>query len=177
MDASTVRSLVRLLDQAGVPVWLDGGWGVDALLGRQTRAHHDLDIIIRVSDVPALLAACESTGFGFRDGSVPHSFVLANSAALELDVHSVTFREDGTAVHRMADGNDWVFSSTAFLATGIVDGTVVKCLSPDTQVRCHAQGYSPTEKDFQDMGQLQEAFGVNLPPSLERRTSKHNDAG
>lgn len=27
-------------------VWLDGGWGVDALLGRQTRPHDDMDIVI-----------------------------------------------------------------------------------------------------------------------------------
>lgn len=32
----------RLLD-AGIPIWLDGGWGVDALLEEQTRIHDDLD--------------------------------------------------------------------------------------------------------------------------------------
>ena len=151
MDASTVCGLVAQLEQAAVTVWLDGGWGVDALLGRETRPHHNLDILVRVSDVPALLAVCEPAGFGVREGSIPHAFVLASASGLRLDVHSVTFRPDGTAVHRMENGNDWVFSADAFSGVGSVEGARVSCLSPDAQVRCHAQGYSPTEKDFRDM--------------------------
>lgn len=178
MDPSAVRTLVAQLDEAGVPVWLDGGWGVDALLRRQTRAHHDLDIIVRVSDVPALLAAREAIGFAVRDGSIPHSFVLANPAGLQLDVHSVTVLEGGIAVHRMENGQDWVFPPDALSGMGTVDGASVRCLSPDTQVRCHAQGYRPTEKDFQDMEQLRVAFGVILPPVLQRESAKNqNQAG
>jgi hypothetical protein len=30
----------------GLVVWLDGGWGIDALLGRETRTHADLDLVI-----------------------------------------------------------------------------------------------------------------------------------
>ena len=59
MDASTVRRLVAQLEQAGIQVWLDGGWGIDALLGRDTRPHHDLDIVVRVSDVPKALSASQ----------------------------------------------------------------------------------------------------------------------
>ena len=32
----------------GISVWLDGGWGVDALLGRQTRPHNDIDLFIEL---------------------------------------------------------------------------------------------------------------------------------
>jgi hypothetical protein len=39
-----VVDVLERLDRAGVPVWLDGGWGVDALVGRQTRPHRDLDL-------------------------------------------------------------------------------------------------------------------------------------
>jgi hypothetical protein len=28
-------------------IWLDGGWGVDALVGEQTREHEDLNLIVR----------------------------------------------------------------------------------------------------------------------------------
>ena len=37
MDAAGVIAVVRALDAAGIVVWLDGGWGVDALLGAQSR--------------------------------------------------------------------------------------------------------------------------------------------
>ena len=36
MDAQSVLSVVATLERVGVDVWLDGGWGVDALVGEQT---------------------------------------------------------------------------------------------------------------------------------------------
>jgi len=51
-----VAQLVRVLAKAGIEVWLDGGWAVDALLGEQTRSHDDVDIVVRDSDLPRLLA-------------------------------------------------------------------------------------------------------------------------
>lgn len=37
-------------ERIGVDVRLDGGWGVDALLGRQTRDHDDIDLFVERSD-------------------------------------------------------------------------------------------------------------------------------
>ena len=179
MDASAVRRLVAQLELTGIPVWLDGGWGIDALLGRETRPHHDLDIIVRVSDVPKVLEVLGTASFVVREGSIPHAFVLVGQSGHELDFHTVTFQTDGTAVHRMVNGNDWAFSADAFKGVGTVDGAQVQCLSTETQVRCHAQGYVPTEKDFRDMELLQQAFGVELPPLLQRPRSApaRNQAG
>jgi lincosamide nucleotidyltransferase A/C/D/E len=42
-----------MLEEAKVTVWVDGGWGVDALLGEQTRPHKDLDIAIEEKDLPS----------------------------------------------------------------------------------------------------------------------------
>ncbi len=44
MDAGTVMHLVEAVSHAGVPSHLVGGWGVDALVGHQTRLHDDLDL-------------------------------------------------------------------------------------------------------------------------------------
>jgi lincosamide nucleotidyltransferase A/C/D/E len=46
-----VLAALRLLASAHCPVWIDGGWGVDALLGRQTRLNADLDLAIALTDV------------------------------------------------------------------------------------------------------------------------------
>lgn len=48
--ASRVLEVLDLLDTTGVRIWVAGGWGVDALLGRQTRRHYDLDLVISDSD-------------------------------------------------------------------------------------------------------------------------------
>jgi len=45
-SAKDVVELYKYLARNNRKIWLDGGWGVDALLGQQTRLHSDLDIII-----------------------------------------------------------------------------------------------------------------------------------
>ena len=59
VTAEMVCSILDCLERAAVDVWLDGGWGVDALLGAQTRPHGDLDVIVSQRDVPRL---CEALG-------------------------------------------------------------------------------------------------------------------
>ena len=41
-----VVEIIGNLQQAGIDVWLDGGWGVDALIRKQTRQHEDLDVVV-----------------------------------------------------------------------------------------------------------------------------------
>jgi hypothetical protein len=37
---------VELLSELGVRWWVAGGWAIDLLIGRQTREHHDLDVLV-----------------------------------------------------------------------------------------------------------------------------------
>ena len=168
MTSSALVELLQLFAGAAIPVWLDGGWGVDALLQTQTRAHKDVDIVLRVADVPKLRELLAMRGFAVREGKPPDSFVLANGAGLAVDVHAVTFDDDGNGVYRMQNGEDWVFPAEGFSGRGLVGGVSVRCLSPTTQVLCHAHGYDPAEKDFRDMEMLEGRFGVTLPPRLRR---------
>ncbi|MFM7534474.1 MAG: nucleotidyltransferase domain-containing protein [Acidimicrobiales bacterium] len=47
--------MLDLLGGAGLDLWVDGGWAVDALLGEQTRPHADLDLAIARADFDAAL--------------------------------------------------------------------------------------------------------------------------
>jgi lincosamide nucleotidyltransferase A/C/D/E len=172
MTATALVELLHLLDDATIPVWLDGGWGVDALLQTQTRSHKDADIILPVADVPKFQELLATRGFAVREGKPPHSFVLANGAGLEVDVHAVSFDDDGNGVYRMQNGEDWVYPAEGFDGRGVVGRMTVRCLSPTTQVLCHAHGYVPVERDFCDMELLAQRFGVDLPPQLRRRLSE-----
>ena len=169
MTAEALVDLLRLFESAGIEVWLDGGWAVDALLGAQTRPHKDVDIILRVADLSKLREILASRGFEIRDGGTESNFVLADSSGLEVDVHAIVFDRDGNGVYRMANGSDWIFPAAGFNGRGIVAGFRVRCLSPEVQVLCHAHGYVPTEKDLRDMALLQARFGVELPPHLRRQ--------
>lgn len=168
MPAEALVELLSTLEEAGIETWLDGGWGVDALLERQTRPHKDIDLIVRVSDVPALRAALAAYGFAVIEGIPPHAFVLADGAGREVDIHAVTFDAKGDGVYRRENGTDWTFPAGGFCGRGSIAGREVACLTPEVQVLCHAHGYTPIEKDFADMEALRTRFGVALPPSLQR---------
>ena len=92
--------LVRLLDAlggAGIPAWLDGGWGVDAVLGEQRRPHDDLDLVVALSDVRKLQDVLARKGYTLQGGGAPLSFELVDPQGRQVDVHPVTFDESGTA--------------------------------------------------------------------------------
>jgi lincosamide nucleotidyltransferase A/C/D/E len=170
MRAEALVDLLQLFERAGIEVWLDGGWAVDALLGRQTRPHKDVDIILRTVDLPGLREILGSRGFEIQHGGTESNFVLADHAGLEVDVHAIVFDRDGNGVYRMENGSDWIFPAAGFSGRGVVGDIGVRCLSPEAQVLCHAHGYVPTEKDFRDMELLQARFGVDLPPQLRRNS-------
>lgn len=62
----TVEDVTRILDLLrahGVRVWVDGGWGVDALVGEETREHSDLDLALDRDDLDRARAVLEVHGF------------------------------------------------------------------------------------------------------------------
>ena len=63
MTVDMVHWFLNLFGELGITVWIDGGWGVDALLGEQTRKHQDLDIIISWEDSSILTEALFARGF------------------------------------------------------------------------------------------------------------------
>ncbi|QFU89014.1 nucleotidyltransferase domain-containing protein [Amycolatopsis sp. YIM 10] len=157
MEASLVLHLLRRFGEAGVPVWIGGGWGIDALVGRQTRPHADLDLIHDQTREPAALAVLTEEGFAETLDLRPVRFVLDGPA--ELDMHPVRFAEDGSAV-QSADNNGATFTYPAdCFVTGRIEGVEVPCLSVGRQLLFH-QGYEPRERDLHDMAQLRAEFGV-----------------
>jgi lincosamide nucleotidyltransferase A/C/D/E len=172
MTSGALIAILHLLENAGIEVWLDGGWAVDAALGIQTRPHQDVDIVLRVADLPLLIELLSAKGFKVQQGGTASNFVLADGAGLEVDVHAIEFNEDGSARFRMENGSDWIFPADGFKWNGVVQGTTVRCLSPETQVLCHSNGYVPQEKDLRDMELLQARFGLELPQHLKRASGR-----
>ena len=172
MDAESVLAVLDALDAASVRVWLDGGWGVDALLGEQTRPHSDLDLIASAADGAGVRAALDTLGFRPRPGASDAGFVLADERGREVDVHLVQFDQRGYGSFELPDGRRWPFPPAAFAGRGRVAGREVPCLSADAQVQCHAQGYEPGENDLRDMERLQQRFGVVLPLPLCRQPGR-----
>src|SRR3990167_9993219 len=95
-----VLDLYLHLDDLGIKIWLDGGWGVDALLSKQTRLHSDLDIIVQQQDVFKLREFLGSLGYQNieRNDTSDWNFVLGNDKGYEVDVHVIIFDDHGNGI-------------------------------------------------------------------------------
>lgn len=51
------------LDSAGLEHWFFGGWAVDLWAGRRTRAHDDIDVLVRRADEARVDAALTAAGW------------------------------------------------------------------------------------------------------------------
>lgn len=159
MQAEDVLSVLAVLRDANADVWIGGGWGIDALVGRQTRQHRDLDLAHPKNQEPAVVAALADDGFAETLNRRPVRFVVTDAGGREVDLHPLTFAPDGSAVQPSPDpGHPFVYPASCFV-TGTILAYAVPCLSPEQQVYFH-QGYEPAGRDRHDMDQLRRAFGI-----------------
>ena len=170
MTSVALIEVLAWIRGAGIDVWLDGGWGIDALLETQSRSHKDVDLIVAQADSEPLTRLLEEHGFRLKEGGRPENFVLADHVGREVDIHVVEFDAQRNGIYQMENGELWVFPVRGFSGRGRVQGVEVRCLSPEVAVACHASGYTPQEKDFADMELLERRFGVELPTNLRRST-------
>ncbi len=159
MKASSVAALYRWLTDNGVPLWIDGGWGVDALLGAETRPHDDLDIVIEERHLLRLRELLESDGFKDvpRDDTRPWNFVLGHADGRLIDVHVVVFDAIGRGIYGPPDNGDF-YPAGSFEGTGSVDGLPVRCLTAAYQLR--PRDYPLRDKDIRDADALRARFGT-----------------
>jgi lincosamide nucleotidyltransferase A/C/D/E len=134
MVATDVVEILGWLSAASVDVWLDGGWGVDALVGEQTRKHNDLDLIVRDAHEPRMREALATHGFMQVARDPAQNFILADERGREVDVHPVRFDDQGNGHLLSEDGVPFGHSAEAFAAMGSVSGYSVACLSAEAQM-------------------------------------------
>jgi lincosamide nucleotidyltransferase A/C/D/E len=167
---SDVASLYQALESRGTKIWIDGGWGVDALLGAQTRPHADLDIVIQQKDLAGLRSFLEAEGF--HDAPQPDTrawnFVLADANGRKIDVHVVVLDKGGTGIYGPKQ-NGQSYPASALQSHGVIAGVPVRCTSPEFQMQCHS-GFALRDTDYHDVRLLAEKFGLDLPP--EHRTRR-----
>ncbi|MEU2249358.1 amino acid transporter [Streptomyces sp. NPDC019224] len=159
MTGDDVLEILDVLRGAGAEVWIGGGWGIDALVGRQTREHQDLDLMHRLEQEPLVVAALAETGFAETLDWRPVRFVVADAAGRRIDLHPLVFGSGGGALQESLEpGKPFAYPADCFV-TGSVEGRTVPCLSAGQQVFFH-QGYEPRARDLHDMARLREAFGI-----------------
>lgn len=158
-----VIGLYTQLDSFRIKIWLDGGWGVDALLGRQTRPHEDLDIVVQQKHVAKLRDFLVSKGYSDieQNDESTWNFVLGDDNSNKIDVHVIVFDEEGNGIYGPAERGVF-YPAKSLTGEGVIDNIAVRCLTPEYQVESHT-GYEPSESDFQDVSALCKQFNIKNP--------------
>jgi aminoglycoside-2''-adenylyltransferase len=161
MSAADVGTVLGIAHAAGFDrVWVAGGWGVDALVGRQTRIHSDLDLAVDVTQTAPghLLRAFGRHGYVVEADWRPSRVALAADGTRQVDLHPIVFDAQGTGWQANLDGQKpFRYPEDAF-AQGLVEGRVVECLSVAQQLRLH-HGYVQRERDNHDIALLETLIG------------------
>jgi len=160
MTATLVVDLLRLLEAASVSPWVDGGWGVDALLGYQSRPHADLDIVIPESAVPAAREGLTAAGFTVLRDWLPTAVAMRHEDGREVDLHPITPSEDGGGDQELFPPEPPFHYDAP--TPGVINGTQVTCVDAATQLRAHV-GYEPQPEDHADVAALVTRFRLPLP--------------
>jgi lincosamide nucleotidyltransferase A/C/D/E len=162
LSAEDVAEILGRLDDAGIWYCVEGGWGVDALLGEQTREHVDIDLAVRLDEVERLCSVLEE--FERDEREWPSSLGLADERGRRVDAHPLTFDENGDGWQAKQGGGAYRWPAEHLDARGRIGGREVHCITPELQVRWHEhEGFD--DVDWADMRALAERFG--LPPPGE----------
>lgn len=125
-----IREVVAVTRDAGVPAWLFGGWGLDARVGRITRAHGDVEFWVERVHAERSKAALAAAGAAALTTQPPEE-------ACEFTWDGVPFstayfdRRPGGAFDQPAGRfSDWLFPAGSFGDDpGTLDGTPVPAMS------------------------------------------------
>jgi lincosamide nucleotidyltransferase A/C/D/E len=159
--AEAVIEIIDALEAAGVRPGITGGWGIDALLGRETRPHSDVDLGIADVDVSTAIEALNALGLRIERDERPGRVELAGPGR-RVDLHPIHWEGDGSGRQTGLNGEVFVYPPGSLDAVGVIGGRTVRCGTPALQLAFH-RAYEPRDHDRRDMRELAAEFDLQLP--------------
>lgn len=152
-SAEAFAPLLRVLHRlAGIDARVGGGWGVDLLAGRVTRAHHDIDCFVAVAALEDAVGRLVDAGFEVLVDEGPCRGVLTSSAGERVDLGGIAYRPDGHGVQADTTGDIEIFPAWGWTER-VADETRIVCLSAEAQ-RLKHRGYPPRPVDEADLAAI-----------------------
>ena len=151
--------IILYAEENEIDIWLDGGWGVDALLGEETRSHNDIDLFVEEKNGKTFIEILKEKGFT----EVIEAYTTTDHTVWKdvkdriIDLHVFDFNEQGDLVF---EGES--YPSNVFSGIGKIGDKVVKCINAENQVLFHL-GYEHDENDIHDVRLLCERFNIPVP--------------
>ena len=148
-----LMTIINLLEDSNIKYWIDGGWGVDILAGKQTRNHRDIDVDFDAQHTEELLKILLKYGYEVDTDWKPVRIELYSEKYGYLDIHPFILNEDGTSKQADLEGGFYEFEKD-FFSNAIFEGKKISCISLKGQKIFHS-GYELRDKDKQDIAVLE----------------------
>lgn len=151
--------IISYAEENGIDFWLDGGWGVDALLGEETRTHNDIDLFVEKRNGERFIGILRGKGFAeiAEAYTTMYHTVWKDAKNRIIDLHIFEFNEQGYIVF---EGEP--YPPSIFSGIGKIGDKVVKSIDAENQVLFHL-GYEHDENDIHDVMLLCERFDIPVP--------------
>jgi lincosamide nucleotidyltransferase A/C/D/E len=125
----TIGCVVEALAAVNVSVWLFGGWGLDARIGRVTRSHSDIEFWVRRSERARSMNALVNAGSEALATQPPEESCEFVWDGVNFSTAYFDRRADGTFSLK-GRWSDWVFPTDSFdEKPGLLDGAPVPAMS------------------------------------------------
>ncbi len=151
--------IILYAEENEIAIWLDGGWGVDALLGEETRPHNDIDLFVEKNNSHKFIEILKEKGFSERTEAyttASHT-VWKDAKGRIIDLHIFEFNRQR---HIVFEGE--TYPPNVFSGIGKIGDKVVNCIAAENQVLFHL-GYEHDENDIHDVSLLCERFNLPIP--------------
>lgn len=148
-----LMNLLDLLDQMKISYWIDGGWGVDILLGKQTREHRDIDVDFDHEFTEPLLERLKEHGYEVTTDWSPTRIELKHPQMGYIDIHPFVINADGSAKQVDLEGG-WYHFKAEWFTSAIFEGRTIPCISAEAQKLFHS-GYELRDVDKFDLENLE----------------------
>ncbi|MDD3910524.1 MAG: nucleotidyltransferase family protein [Candidatus Cloacimonadaceae bacterium] len=151
--------IITYAEENGINIWIDGGWGVDALLEEETRVHNDIDLFVEESNSKKFIEILKEKGFAevTEAYTTTSHTVWKDSKGRMIDLHIFNFNEQGYIVF---EGE--AYPPEVFKGIGKIGDKMVRCIDAENQVLFHL-GYEHDENDIHDVKLLCERFNIPVP--------------
>lgn len=147
-------TVIEIFEKSNIKYWLDGGWGVDVLSGKQTRVHRDIDINYDANEKEKLLKILFEYGYQIETDCGDIRMELYSQELGYLDIHPFHLDDDGGAKQANPEGG-WFEFPACFFGTALFADKNISCISLEGQLLFHT-GYELREKDKHDIAILKQ---------------------
>src|SRR5215472_5604421 len=109
-----IEAVVNALEAVDVPAWLFGGWGLDARIGRITRAHGDIEFWLERIHAERSKAVLSGAGATALTTQPPEESCEFTWDGVDFSTAYFDRQPDGSFIQLQGRWSDWLFPPGSF---------------------------------------------------------------